>query len=254
MIKLYAFGPKFGLPDASPFCMKAMILLKMAGLDYEFEPGDPRKGPKGKTPWIVDDGKTVADTTFIRLHLEQKYGVDFDKGLSDYGKAVAWAFERLCEDHLYYAVLHERWMVDANFVVGPKEFFEAVPMPMRYAASALVRKQIERDLKGQGLGRHTRKEMMLLARRDVDALAQQLGTKPFMMGDDPTSLDAIAFPTILGLRPDIFRTELHGHLEAHPNLGAYIDRCLALWFKDFEASAMTPSAKAEANKSTAMSA
>ena len=31
MITLYTFGPKFGLPDPSPFCMKALVLLKMAG-------------------------------------------------------------------------------------------------------------------------------------------------------------------------------------------------------------------------------
>jgi hypothetical protein len=34
MITLYCFGPFGGLPDASPFVMKAMMLLKLAGLDY----------------------------------------------------------------------------------------------------------------------------------------------------------------------------------------------------------------------------
>ena len=33
MITLYTFGPYFGLPDASPFVIKAMLLLKFAGLD-----------------------------------------------------------------------------------------------------------------------------------------------------------------------------------------------------------------------------
>ncbi len=251
MIKLYAFGPHFGLPDPSPFCMKAMILMKMAGIDYEFADGDPRKGPKGKAPWIVDDGKELGDTTFIRMHLEDKYGAEFDKGLSDYGKAVAWAFERLCEDHLYWAILSERWIVDANFINGPKAFFENVPMAMRYVASSTVRKQFERDLKGQGLGRHSRKEMMQLAKRDVDALAAQLGSKPFMMGDDPTSLDAIAFPTMMGLEPTNFRTELRDFLEAHDNLKAYIDRCMGLWFPDFEKS---ETARKEAATSQAASA
>ena len=34
MITLYTFGPYFGLPDASPFVTKAMLLLKFAGLPY----------------------------------------------------------------------------------------------------------------------------------------------------------------------------------------------------------------------------
>jgi len=32
MITLYTFGADFGLPDASPFVMKAELLLKMADL------------------------------------------------------------------------------------------------------------------------------------------------------------------------------------------------------------------------------
>jgi|GEM_PF-5415914 len=32
MITLYSFGPAFGLPDPSPFVMKAEVLLKMSGL------------------------------------------------------------------------------------------------------------------------------------------------------------------------------------------------------------------------------
>ena len=32
MITLYGFGPLFGLPDPSPFVLKTMTQLKMAGL------------------------------------------------------------------------------------------------------------------------------------------------------------------------------------------------------------------------------
>ena len=37
MITLFTYGPMFGLPDPSPFCMKAEILLKMAGLPYKLD-------------------------------------------------------------------------------------------------------------------------------------------------------------------------------------------------------------------------
>ncbi len=45
MITLYTFGPAFGLPDPSPFCLKAMALLKMSGLEHTCTPGDVRKAP-----------------------------------------------------------------------------------------------------------------------------------------------------------------------------------------------------------------
>lgn len=79
MITLYAFGSSFNLPDPSPYVMKTEILLKMAKLPYEKDTaGDVTKAPKGKFPYIVDDGKTIADSSLIRFYLEQEYKLDFD--------------------------------------------------------------------------------------------------------------------------------------------------------------------------------
>ncbi len=82
-ITLYCFRPAAGLPDASPFVTKAMVLLKMAGLDYVEDRNGFSKAPKGKQPYINDDGDIVADSTFIRFHIEQKYSADFDAHLSE---------------------------------------------------------------------------------------------------------------------------------------------------------------------------
>src|SRR5262245_34806888 len=120
MITLYVFGPRFGLPDPSPFVTKAELLLKMAGLPYRTDANGFSKAPKGKLPYIDDDGERVADSTFIRLHLERKHGIDFDRGLSGGERAIAWAFEKMVEDNLYWAVLESRWMDDANFNKGPR--------------------------------------------------------------------------------------------------------------------------------------
>ena len=60
MITLYTFGPAFGLSDPSPFVTKAQTLLSMAGLPYRTDTGGFRKAPKGKLPYIDDEGKRVA--------------------------------------------------------------------------------------------------------------------------------------------------------------------------------------------------
>ena len=80
MITLYTFGPAFGLPDPSPFVTKAEVLLKMAGLPYRMDTKGFRKAPKGKLPYIRDGEDIIADSTFIRLHLEKRYNIDFDEG------------------------------------------------------------------------------------------------------------------------------------------------------------------------------
>ena len=66
MIKVHQFAPAFGLPNASPFCMKLETYLRMAGLPFELvNDGNVIRAPKGKLPYIEDDGRVVADTNFI---------------------------------------------------------------------------------------------------------------------------------------------------------------------------------------------
>jgi glutathione S-transferase len=155
MITLYTFGPFFGLPDPSPFVIKAMLLLKLAGLPYREDRGGFRKAPKGKLPYINDDGLIVADSTFIRFHIEKKYGFDFGAGLIPEQKAVAWASEKMCEERLYWAGVATRWLDDANFAKGPAQFFKVVPLPFRPIVQSLVRRKVKKTLKLQGFGRHT---------------------------------------------------------------------------------------------------
>ena len=111
MITLYTFGPAFGLPDPSPFVMKTEVLLKMSGLPYQTKRADVRKAPKKKLPFIRDaDGSVIADSTLIRFHLERIHGIDFDAGLSAAERGIAWAVEKLAEDHLYWVAMRERWL------------------------------------------------------------------------------------------------------------------------------------------------
>ena len=75
MITLYGFGAGFGLPEISPFVTKTEVQLKMAGLAYAKEKAMPPASPKGQLPYIVDEAETIADSTFIRAHIEGKYGL-----------------------------------------------------------------------------------------------------------------------------------------------------------------------------------
>ena len=70
MITLYGFGAGFGLPEISPFVTKTEVQLKMAGLAYRKERAKPPASPKGQLPYIVDEAETIANSTFIRAHIE----------------------------------------------------------------------------------------------------------------------------------------------------------------------------------------
>ena len=233
MITLYTFGPRFGLPDSSPFALKSEVQLKMARLGYRLEYGGPQQAPKGKLPYLDDDGTVVADTVFIRDYVEKTYRVDLDAGLSAGQKAVAWAVERMVEDHLYWATVHLRWAVKDNFDKGPTHFFDAIPEPARDQAREQGRQRVLANLQAHGLGRHSPDEIADQAGRSLSALAGILGDKPYLMGDAPTGSDASVFGAVAALTAPLFDSPVREAAEAHPNLVAYRDRMMARYYPDF---------------------
>ena len=233
MIRLYTFGPHFGQPDPSPFCIKALVLLKMSGQEFETRNANLRKAPKGKAPYIRDGDELIGDTTFIRWYLEERYGVDFDPGLSASGKAIAWAFEKMCEEHIYFHGLYTRWAIDESFDKGPRRFFNPIPALMRPLIVRKVRRDMVRSIRLQGTGRHTATEVDALAKHGLSAISDFLGSKNFLMGDDPCGADASIFGTVNSTLSPVFDIPIRTHVESLDNLVAYNERCLRRWFPDF---------------------
>ena len=132
MLTLYGFGPLFGLPDPSPFVLKTMTQLKMAGLPFRFERADPREAPKGKIPFIRDGDVVLGDSVFILDHLKRAHGVELDAHLTPQQRSLGWALERMLEDHLYWAIVHARWAIDENFEKGPAQFFAGMPDAVKH--------------------------------------------------------------------------------------------------------------------------
>ncbi len=212
MITLYTFGPGFGPPDPS-----------RTGF---------RTAPKGKLPYIDDGGEKIADSTFIRRHLENKHGIDFDRGLSREERATAWAFEKMAEDHLYWAIVEARWVDDANFAKGPNMFFRRIPAPLRPVVVAMIRRRVRQSLYAHGLGRHSRAEIGELGARSIDAIADFLGSKPFFFGREPTGVDATLFAFAAGALCPVFTAPLRSAAERHENLRAYVGRMTARYYPE----------------------
>jgi glutathione S-transferase len=233
MITLYTFGPKFGLPDPSPFALKSEVQLKMARLGYQLEFGGLQRAPKGKLPYLDDDGTVVADSVFIRDYVEKTYRIDLDAGLSPEQKAVAWAVERMVEDHLYWAIIHLRWAVKENFDKGPTQFFDAIPEPARGEVREQARQRTIANLQAHGLGRHSQGEIADQAGRSLTALAGILGDKPYLMGDAPSGSDASVFGAVAALLSPLFDSPIRDAAEAHPNLVDYRDRMMARYYPGF---------------------
>ncbi|HVY04099.1 MAG TPA: glutathione S-transferase family protein [Caulobacterales bacterium] len=230
MIILFGGGVGFGLPDVSPFVTKTEVQLQMAGLAYRKEPCRPADGPKGQMPFIDDDGARIGDSTFIRAHLEQKYGVDLDEGLSPIERAQAWAVERMLENQFYWAIVYSRWLLPENFAKGPSHFFDTLPDELRRQRLEAVRMVV----RGVGLTRHSDDEIVSLADRTLLALSELLGQKTFLFGERPAGVDATAAAMIAHALTPFFDSPLRRRAETYANLVDYADRMMAFHFPQHE--------------------
>ena len=224
MITLATFGPAFGLPDPSPFVTKADMLLKLSGLPYEKQSRGLAKAPKGKLPYIEDDGKIIADSTFIRMHLENKYGIDFDRGLTPAQKGAAWAVDKMLEDHMYWITIRWRWLDDANFAKGPSMFFARLPAPVRPIVKAVVRRSLRKTLHLHGIGRHSDAELNELAARLLQSISGMLDGNEYITGQTICGADATTYSFMLSALCPHFDSPLRSKAEALPNIVAYCDR------------------------------
>jgi len=231
MIRLHQFAPAFGLPNASPFCMKLETYLRMASLPFELvNSGDVSKAPKRKLPYIDDDGTLVADTSFIIEHLKARYGDPLDAALSPQQRAVATAFQRLFEENLYWALVQTRWADDAGWQKTRQAFFGTLPAPLRWFLPNLARRGLLAEMRGQGMGRHSVTEIQAIGCRDVTAVADFLADKPYMLGEQPSSLDATAHAFLANLLWAPVDSPLQRHARTRPTLEAYCQRMKARYF------------------------
>ena len=231
MIRLHQFAPAFGLPNASPFCMKVETYLRMAGLPFEtVNDGNVLKAPKGKLPTIEDDGTLVADSSFIIEHLKQRHGDPLDAGLTPLQSAQATALQRLLEEDLYWAVAYTRWVLPAGWALTKPAFFGALPPPLRWLLPPLARRGMRSSLRGHGMGRHSAAEVMAIGCRDITAVAELLGTQDYMLGAAPTSIDASAYAFLANVLWAPVASPIQAHAAQRPNLQAYCQRMKARYY------------------------
>ena len=225
MIKLFQYAPCMGLPNASPFCLKLETYLKMAELPYEVVTiANPGKAPKAKLPYIMDNGRTIADSTLIIDYLKQTYGDKLDAHLSKLDYAHGVAFQRLLEEHFYWCLIQMRWIDPEGWQHTVREYFAFMPKLLQKFVPGMIRKNLIKATKAHGMGRHSPEEIHHFAIVDLNALATQLGSKPYLFGDKPTSFDACAYAFLINVLYTPYNAKIKQALQQHQNLVDYAER------------------------------
>lgn len=236
-LKLYQFPTRWGIPNESPFCMKLETFLRMTGLDFETVTCRTMWGaPKGKMPFIEIDGQKIGDTNFIIQYLKEKHGVDLDKHLNEAEKSIAHTVGRMLDENFYWCLIYFRWKKDSGFkVVGPV-FFDFLPPGLSHAAGAYTRRQLISQLQGHGMGRHREEEILKIAKRDIKAVATLLGKKKFLMGDQPSTVDATLHGFLGNTLLVPLADPIQNEIKKHPNLVAHCKRMQESFFNQSDNS------------------
>lgn len=228
---LWQMAPCWGLPSASPFCIKLEAWLRMAGVPYEVRvpSGLPRSASR-KVPYIEDaQGRVLADTHVIIETLTAERGVELDDGLDAPARALATVVTRTLEDHFYWGLAWDRWMVPSHWVHTRRAYFGGLPALVRGLVPPLVHRGMRRTFHGQGFGRMTEAAIMDRLGRDLAAVADLLGAQEHPLGR-PSSLDATVYAFVVSaLRPP-FDGPLQRAVARHGTLVAFCERFEQRWW------------------------
>lgn len=232
MLKLYQFQRTWGIPNLSPFCCKIETYLRMADIEYEIKPALPLRAPKGKLPYIEDNGITLGDSRFIITHLKSAHK-DLDKGLTEAESAISVAMQRLLEEHLFWVALYSRWQyTDDNWQINKQAIFGGLPPVIRDIVANRWRQKIKQQIFGHGTGRHQSDEIFALGQQDIDALSIHLGNRQYFLGDRPTTLDASAFGLLINIIGCPIESPLKEYGLSKNNLVNYVEGIKQAFYSD----------------------
>lgn len=232
MITLYQPPAQWGLACLSPFGTKLETWLRMVGLPYEKKSGNPLKAPKGKIPYVDIDGTLLGDSQLIIETLAQRAGMDLDAGLSPEQRAVGHAVRKMLEESTYFIVVYFRWLTDEGWAAYAPVLRRIMPKVLGAAILPMVRRKVRATLHGQGTGRHSRAEVAAFGAADLNAVSALLGERPYLLGEQPTTVDASAYAALSGILYFAADSELRTHLRSLPNLVAYTERLHRRYFPE----------------------
>ena len=187
---------------------------------------------KGKLPWIELDGEVVTDSHFIIQFLERRFNLNTDSHLTRADLATKTAFQRMIEEHFYFAVTHSLYTAEFSKVQATFNGSSFGKKIIGY----LIRGQLLKQTRSQGIGRHTREEVKALCDEDLGAVSQLVGEKRFILGtgEQPSTLDAIMFGALSGIEALPFESDMGSLMhEKYPNLVRYVRTLRDVYWPDW---------------------
>lgn len=235
---IYKFGypdPQVS-PDISPFVVKLETWLRMSGIPYETRTGANQEMPHKKLPVAMIEGELVPDSSRIIQRLLQLYPQAIsNRHLSATERAQACALTAMIEQHLYFVLLTMRYCVKANFNTYKPMLLDyakrSVPSwqkPFLTTLAPLIFPFVQYQYRGQawqqGTARHSIEDINAMGIEVWKAVKEVLGSKPFLLGDQPCLVDATVFGFLHAEIRHPFASKIREYVLNEPSLVEYHDR------------------------------
>jgi glutathione S-transferase len=224
-LKVYHLPGAWGLPTVSPFCLKLDAFLRVSGIEHQsITAGTPFGGPKKKAPWIEYKGTKLGDSAIIIDFLKVEFGKDPDAYLSPAEKGKSQAIQCLIEEHLYWAMVYDRWQRPQNWGRLKNTVLGDLPAALKPILPPVARRGVKKQLEGHGMGLHSPAEIEALAAKDIGALADMLGEQTWFHGDTISTTDACVYSLLANIAFVKFESPMKAMIAGHTNLTAWLDR------------------------------
>ncbi|XP_029653759.1 failed axon connections homolog isoform X1 [Octopus sinensis] len=228
-VLLYQMGRGPHAPSVSPFPMKLETYLRMAKIPYMSD-HSVTFSSKGKLPWMVYNGKPVADSQFCIEYLNKKLGINLNKAYADLDVSVGRAFQKMAEEEFYWTMCAVTFGEDLTEVkkVLP---YKGIELWIKLTA---IKHVVQKEMWGHGIGRHNSKEIWSIGERDLHAISTFLGKKKYFLGDEPSEVDCAMFAMLAMVKWNMPNTPHESLMKKLTNLGAYCERMKERYWPDWE--------------------
>jgi len=246
VIIVHRFPSASTLPNASPFVIKLETYLRMTKIPYEIDEVD-FMSVKGKCPWITLNGDHVADSQLCIEYLAKKY----KKTVGDYSpqqRAIGTMARIMMDEHFYWGLLLWRYVYTKGR--DCHKFYDHYPrLVLSLMLRLLVSPSMASNCVAQGVGRHSKEDVIEIMAQDLRALSAFLGSKPFLLGNEPCEDDAAVFgelaEVVWAMPGSPYETLVNGELK---NLKDYCLRMKTTFWPDWEQCLSAAQRDAKKNK------
>ena len=235
-ITLYQFPRYKTVANLSPFCMKVEVFMGITSIPYEIEAIlNPAQAPKGKLPYIIHQGRTISDSSHIIDYLKSHFSLTIDDHLNPEQLAIGHAVGIMLEERLRWCIVYSRWLDERYAPIFHNMFRDFVSFPLKVIFPLLIaksKKRIATTLNSNGIGQFTPQEIYTFGKSDIEALTTILGDKPYLLGDQPSSFDAVAYAFLANLIDVPIECLLNALARESETLRNYCQRMKSNYFSD----------------------